>query len=139
MTKRFGIWNQKLAREGRQRLSPFYARHAMSGLGHGLKCEHHVALIKEYLANCLHISINGEAPPSQYSGGVFSNTFLESRILAGKVMRRLRKQADLQSSRSSVIREAIETLPNGFLHGKALNYADYGAQRFLKMYKEAAS
>lgn len=137
LAERFGVWNQKLFRSSRHRLSPFYARAAMVGLGNGLNAPLHVKLINAYLPKSAHLPINGEAPPSLYRGGTIATARLEARILVGKVKRRLLRSADLQNAREKAMAEAMEKIPEGFLNQQGQGWADLGAQRFLQMYKEA--
>lgn len=136
-TDRFGVWNQKLARESSQRISPFYARKAFGAVGHGLDCAVHCALLRRYLPKTMDLPINDEAPPSAYSGGVLKNTALETRILAAKVARRIHKPKDLQTDRANRMDAVLRGLPDDFLHAPATGWADYGAQRFLRLYQEA--
>lgn len=137
LAERFGVWNQKLFRSSQHRLSPFYARAAMVGLGNGLNASLHVKLISEYLPKAARLPINGEAPPSFYRGEAVASVALEARILVGKVKRRLVKRVDLQNARGKAMAEVMENIPEGFLHQQGQGWADLGAQRFLQIYKEA--
>lgn len=137
LTERFGVWNQKLFRSSQHRLSPFYARPAMVGLGNGLDASLHVKLIKSYLPNAACLPINGEAPPSLYGHGTLASARLEAAILAGKIKRRLAKRTDLQDARGKAMSEVMRRIPDGFLYDNGAGWADLGAQRFLRMYREA--
>ncbi len=134
--ERYGIWNQKLAREGSTRISPFEARASMVELGKGEQCGAHLSLIRKYLPSAMQVPINGQATPNDYAGGLVRDFILESRIFAGKVQGRLSRRADLQGSRASVMEEALRTLPADFIMGDAKSWAEYGARRFLKLYSE---
>lgn len=137
-TERFGVWNQKLAREGSQRVSPFYARKAFHAVGNGRDCLLHCELIEKYLPKTMEIPINDEAAPSAYAGGKVKQAMLEARILAAKVARRVYKPKNLQTDRADRMNAVLQNLPEGFLYGQAGGWADYGAQRFLQLYREAA-
>ncbi|MEM7671557.1 MAG: hypothetical protein AAF317_20945 [Pseudomonadota bacterium] len=139
IAERFGIWNQKLTRDGEARISPFYARRAMGRLGQGLWSRPHVNLIARHLAKAADLPINGEAAPASYAGGLLRTGWLETGVLLGKIRRRLRRRADLQDSRADVMSTLIRGLPAGFLHHPAQSWTDYGASRFLSLYAEAAS
>lgn len=137
LAERFGVWNQKLFRSSQHRLSPFYARAAMVGLGNGLDASLHVSLINAYLPKAARLPINGEAPPCLYRDGTVASAELEARILIGKVKRRLVKNADLQNTRGKAMAEVMKNIPEGFLNQQGQGWADMGAQRFLQLYKEA--
>ena len=138
LTDRFGVWNQKLAREGQRRVSPFYARDAMGDLSEARQNRLHLDLISTHLPVAFNVPINGEAAPALYSGAILSNVRLDTGIFLAKVKRRLVKRQDLQAARNDAMKEAMDAMPEAFLHGTASTWAERGAQRFLQAYKEAS-
>lgn len=115
VTERFGVWNQKLARAGggRRRIGPFYGRHAMRAVDESAETAamgrrlHHT-LVARYLPAALDLPLNGEASMQRYSGRRFDNFVLETRVLTGKVGRRLgrawgARNNDLEGARSETM------------------------------------
>ena len=137
LAERFGVWNQKLARWSSGRMSPFFCRQSMSDLGHGLSCPVHVALIEAYLPGTMGLPINDEPAPALYRPGWLNAARLDAQILTAKIKRRLSKSADLQTARQNFVTKALAEMPEGHLPGPATTWADYGAQRFLTLFKAA--
>jgi hypothetical protein len=138
VAERYGIWNQKLAREASTRISPFEARASMVELGKGEQCNAHISLIRKHMPFAMQVPINGQAKPSDYAGGFARDFILESRVFAGKVQNRVTRRTNLADSRASVVSETLRALPNQFLAGEARSWAEYGAQRFLKLFSEVS-
>ena len=114
VTERFGVWNQKLARASgrRARISPFHGRHAMRAVdgcdrmaAEGGRLHH--ALVARYLPAALDLPVNGEASMKRHTGRSIDRFVLETRILGGKLGRRLARSpagriVDLEDARSAV-------------------------------------
>lgn len=138
LTERFGVWNQKLARDPRQRISPFYAADALTPPGRHDRCAPHLALIRRYLPAALDLPVNGGPSPAMHGPGAAARFARDLAIFRAKLGRRLRRDDALKDSRAAAMAALCGALPEGFLNEPADGWAELGAQRFLRLYRLAA-
>jgi hypothetical protein len=142
-TERFGVWNQKLARSGGRRISPFYSRLAASasyGGDHSL----HYELIARYLPQTLDLPVNGGAAVRRYGPGAINAAAVTARSLVAKVQRRLkRQQPDLHNARLDALgdfSQAVADRPGMLFQPPTQTGGRYwqelGALRMLAMCRE---
>jgi hypothetical protein len=139
LCERLGVWNQKLPRRSSHRISPFYGTDTLLKGHTDRPYKLHHDLVKAHAPALADVPVNRGAALAAYNGRRLSNMLIDGRRLAAKVEGKIRKLPTLATSRASAISNLLTRLPAGFLYGEARGFADLGAQRFFKMYEEAAS